>query len=287
MRIGVVYPQIEFPTDAQSVAEYARTAEGLGFTHILAYDHVLGANPERPGGWQGPYTFQHPFMEPLTTFSYMAAITERIEFTTGVIVLPQRQTALVAKQAAILDVLSGGRLRLGIGIGWNAVEYEGLKESFRNRGKRVEEQLELLQLLWTQELVTYTGKWHRLSDTGINPLPIQRPIPIWLGGHHENVLKRVARFGAGWMPNYRYPQQAATSIAKINRYMQEAGRDPQELGIEARIYYGGGEPGVWMETLAAWKEAGATHASFNTMGAGFKTAKEHLTAIEVFAKLAL
>lgn len=287
MRIGVVYPQTEYPTEPQAVADYARQTETLGFDHILAYDHVLGANPQRPGGWQGPYTHTDAFMEPFVTFGYMAALTQKIEFTTGVLVLPQRQTALVAKQAAMLDVLSQGRLRLGVGVGWNAVEYEGLGEDFRDRGRRYDEQLEVLQLLWTQELVTFSGQWHQLSDVGLKPMPVQRPIPLWFGGHHEKVFQRIARFGQGWMPGFRNAADAQPSLEKIRGYMQAAGRDPNELGVEVRLLYGQGDAAAWKESLQAWAEAGATHVSINTMGVGFSTAAEHLNAIEAFAKAVL
>ncbi|MBX7251491.1 MAG: LLM class F420-dependent oxidoreductase, partial [Candidatus Promineofilum sp.] len=200
MHIGLVYPQTEYPADPAAVRDYAQTAEALGFSHILAYDHVLGANPDRPGGWTGPYTYQTPFMEPFVLFSHMAAVTTHLGFATGILILPQRETALVAKQAATLDVLCGGRLRLGIGTGWNEVEYVALGQDFHTRGRRQEEQIEVLRALWTQELVTFKGRWHDIPDAGLNPLPVQRPIPLWFGGHADVVLRRLARLGDGWMP---------------------------------------------------------------------------------------
>ncbi len=203
MKIGLVYPQTEYSSDPIAIRDYAQTAEALGFTHILAYDHVLGANPERPGGWDGPYTCHDPFQELFTLFSFMAGITSRIEFASGVFILPQRQTALFAKQAANLDVYCGGRLRLGVGIGWNEVEYTSLNENFRNRGKRFEEQVEVLRLLWTQPLVNFQGRWHHIPDAGLNPMPVQRPIPLWFGGSAEPVLERTARLADGWMPNFK------------------------------------------------------------------------------------
>ncbi len=287
MRIGVVYPQTEYPTEPKEIVRYAQKAEALGFTHILAYDHILGANPERPGGWRGPYTHKDPFMEPLVTYAYLAGFTEKIEFTTGVLVLPQRQTALVAKQAAILDVLSKGRLRLGVGIGWNAVEYEALGEKFSNRGKRVEEQIEIMQKLWTEELITFEGKWHKFSDVGLNPMPWQRPIPIWFGGHHENVLKRVAKYGQGWMPNYRNAEEVMPLLKQLGNFLEEAGRAPSEIGLEVRLQYGDGKAAQWKQTLDEWKALGATHASINTMGVGLKGAEAHLDAIERFAEAML
>ncbi len=284
MKIGIVYPQTEIHHEPITVRDLAQTAEDLGFNHILAYEHVLGANPKRPGGWQGPYTFEDPFMEPFALFSFMAAATQRIEFTTGILILPQRQTALVAKQAATLDVLSGGRLRLGIGIGWNAVEYTALNEDFHNRGRRVEEQVEVLRLLWTQPLVTYKGKWHTIEDAGLNPRPVQQPIPVWFGGHAEAVLKRTARLGDGWMPNYRQATEAQPSLEKIQRYREEAGKISQPFGVEARIRYVEGNPKDWLKSIREWEQVGATHISLNTMGCGFTTPQEHLKAIQAFAQ---
>lgn len=284
MNIGIVYPQTEFSHDPHAIGEFAQTVEGLGFTHILAYEHVLGANPDRPGGWQGPYTYVHAFMEPFVLFSFMAAITKRIEFTMGILILPQRQTALVAKQSATLDVLCGGRLRLGIGLGWNPVEYSALNANFHNRGKRVEEQVEVLRLLWTQPLVTYKGNWHIIEDAGLNPMPVQRPIPIWFGGHAEAVLKRIAMMGDGWMPNYSHAAEALPSLEKIYRYREEAGRSKLPFGLEARIRYGEGKAEDWLKTMREWEKAGATHISFNTMGCGFNTPQAHLNAIQAFAR---
>lgn len=284
MNIGLVYPQTEFGSDPESIKDYAQTAEGLGFSHILAYDHVLGANPDRPGGWGGPYTFQHPFQSPLLLFSYMAAVTKQLGFATGIIILPQRQTALFAKQAATLDILCGGRLRLGIGIGWNAIEYQALNENFNNRGRRVEEQVKLLRMLWQQPLVEFEGNWHVIPDAGINPLPVQRPIPIWLGGHAEPVLQRAALLGNGWMPNYRRVDEAQASLDLLWRNLENSGRDRSDFGLEARLVYGDGRAETWLKIIEEWKQAGATHMSFNTMGSGFRTPKEHLTAIHEFAK---
>jgi probable F420-dependent oxidoreductase len=283
MKIGLVYPQTEFGDDPVAIRDYAQTAEGLGFSHILAYDHVLGANPERPGGWQGPYTYQTPFHEPLTLFSFMAGMTKRLEFTTGIIILPQRQTALFAKQAATLDVLSGGRLRIGIGLGWNTVEYQALNENFHNRGKRIEEQVEVLRLLWTQPLVNFKGRWHEIPDAGLNPLPVQRPIPIWFGGSAEAALERIALLGDGWMTNYRTVADAQPALEKIEGWLAKAGRPRATFGLEARMPYGDGEAGLWHKVMRDWESAGATHFSFNTMGHGFDTPAKHLAAMRMFA----
>jgi probable F420-dependent oxidoreductase len=284
MQIGVVYPQTEFGNDPAAIRDYAQTAEGLGYTHILAYDHVLGANPDRPGGWKGPYTYETPFQEPFVLFSYMAGITRKIGFATGIIILPQRQTALVAKQAATLDVLSGGRLRMGIGLGWNEVEYAALGEDFHKRGKRIEEQVAVLRQLWTQPLVNFEGRWDIIPDAGIKPLPVQQPIPIWFGGHAEPAVRRAARLGDGWLPNYRTPEDAQRALDLLKRSLREAGRNPDSFGIEARIPYGEGRADFWQLMARDWQAVGATHLSFNTMGVGFGSPAEHLQAITRIAE---
>jgi probable F420-dependent oxidoreductase len=283
MKIGVVYPQTEYPADALAVRDYAQTAEGLGFTHVLAYDHILGANPDRPGGWQGPYTFQDSFHEPFVLFSHMAALTTTLEFVSGIIILPQRETALVAKQAASLDALSGGRLRLGIGIGWNKVEYVAMNQDFHTRGKRVEAQIHLLRRLWTEPLVTVDDAWHHIDDAGLNPLPVQRPIPIWIGGYADVVLQRVARMGDGWLPGARTAADAAESLAKLDHFLEEAGRTRADVGLEPRIHFGDGNPTRLARLVEAWRAAGATHLSVDTMRCGFNSAAAHLAAIERFA----
>lgn len=287
MKVGVVFPQNEFGNDPAAIRSYAQTAEALGYTHILAYDHVLGANPDRPGGWQGPYTFEHPFHDPFVLFSFMAAATTTIEFVTGVLILPQRETAVVAKQAATLDLLSNGRLRLGVGIGWNKVEYVGLNQDFHTRGKRIEEQIDVLRQLWTQELITVDGRWHTIPDAGLNPLPVQRPIPIWFGGHADAVLRRVAQMGDGWLPNYRTPAQAESALAVLDGYLAENGRARSDIGIEPRLSYDNGNSDVWQQTIADWQAAGASHISLNTMYLGFDTPSQHINAIRTFANAIL
>jgi probable F420-dependent oxidoreductase len=283
MKIGVVYPQTEYGSDPIAIRDYAQTAEGLGYSHILAYDHVVGANPDRPGGWKGPYTYLTPFHEPFTLFAYMAGVTEAIGFTTGIIILPQRQAVLVAKQAATLDVLSGGRLRVGVGLGWNEVEYISLGEDFHTRGRRIEEQVQLMRELWTRPLVSFSGRWHTIPDAGINPLPVQRPIPVWFGGHSEPALRRIARLADGWMPNYRSAAEAGPALELLERTLSEAGRDREGLGLEARIPYGEGDPDTWEALIRDWTVIGATHFTINTMGAGFETSARHLDALRKFA----
>jgi len=282
MKIGFVYPQTEFGNDPGAIRDLAQSAEELGFSYVLAYDHVVGVNPERPG-WDGPYDFQTPFQSPLLLFSFMAGVTKQLGFTTGILILPQRQTTLVAKQAATLDVLSGGRLRLGVGVGWNEPEFTALGENFHDRGQRIEEQVQVLRELWTDPLVNYSGDWHSIPEAGINPLPIQQPIPIWFGGHAEVVLKRAAQLGDGWLPNYRTAEEAQPALAKIDRFLEQAGRDRSEFGLEARIRYADQNPTQWAQLLEGWRTAGASHISFNTMGAGFDTPAEHLEALRMIA----
>jgi probable F420-dependent oxidoreductase len=245
---------------------------------------VLGANPNRPGGWQGPYTYLDPFLEPFILFSHLAAATQRLEFVTGILILPQRQTALVAKQAATLDLLCDGRLRLGIGNGWNEVEYTALGENFHNRGRRIEEQVALLRQLWMQPLVTFEGRWHKVPDAGINPLPVQRPIPIWFGGHAEAVLQRAAHLGDGWMPNYRTVEQAQPALDTLKRLLEEAGRDSADFGLEPRLNLSQVGAQGWEAWLESWQAAGATHITVNTMGCGYATPAAHLEALQRFQK---
>ena len=287
MQIGVVFPQTEIGNDPVAIRDYAQTAEGLGFSHILAYDHVLGANPQRLGGWTGPYTYLTPFHEVFVLFGYLAGLTRRIGLAAGVIILPQRQTALVAKQAASLDVLSGGRLRLGVGLGWNEVEYISLNEDFHNRGKRIEEQISLMRRLWTEPLVNFKGQWHTIPDAGLNPLPVQRPIPIWFGGNAEAALRRLARLGDGWIALHPRAVDAKPALAQLERFLEEAGRTRSQVGLEARISYDTGDPKVWETTVREWQAEGATHLSFNTMGSGFATPQEHIQAIRKFANIVL
>jgi len=287
MKFGVVFPQTEIGNDPSAIRDYAQTAEGLGYNHVLAYDHVLGANPDRPGGWKGPYTFQTPFHEVFVLFSYLAGLTQKLELVTGILILPQRQTTLVAKQAASLDLLSGGRLRLGVGLGWNEVEYTSLNENFHNRGARSEEQVILLRRLWTEPLVDFKGQWHTIPDAGILPMPVQRPIPIWFGGDSEPAVRRMARLGDGWMPNHRNPADAGPAFDLLDRFLAEAGRSRSQIGIEPRISYGSGDMKIWETFMRSWQDHGATHLSLNTMGSGFKTPKEHMQAIRKFAEFAL
>jgi probable F420-dependent oxidoreductase len=225
----------------------------------------------------------------LTLMSYLAAITARLQLVTAILILPQRQTALVAKQAAEVDVLSGGRLRLGIGVGWNPVEYEALGEDFQNRGRRCEEQITVLRALWTQEVVNFTGQWHRITHAGLNPRPIQRPIPIWIGAGRsarpippEAALRRIGRLADGWFPMFAPGEEGRNAIARMRGYAREAGRDPAAIGIEGRVAVTGKGPQDWLTQVKAWEELGATHLSVGTGGAGLKSPQEHIEALRRF-----
>jgi len=284
MRIGAIYPQFEFGSDPAAIRDYAQAAEDLGYSHIGADDHVIGPNPQRPGGWTGWVTYRTQFIEPFVLFSFMAGVTRRIEFETCVLLLPQRQTVLVAKQAAGLDSLSGGRLRLGIGNGWNEIEYISLGASFHTRGRRIEEQIELLRCLWTQPLVALQSKWHTVPDAGISPPPVQRPIPIWFGGQSEPVIRRAARMGDGWMPLYASAADAAPGLELLDACLAQVGRSRAGFGLEARIPYRSGRPDEWQRLLQGWQAAGATHISLVATDAGLRTPQEHIAALHKFAQ---
>jgi probable F420-dependent oxidoreductase len=279
MQIGVVFPQTEIGASPSGIKDYVQATEDLGYAHLLTYDHVLGADARQYPGWSGPYTHNDLFHEPFVLFGYLAALTRRLELVSGVIILGQRQTALVAKQAAEVDVLTGGRLRLGVGIGWNHVEYEALGTNFHDRGRRSEEQIAVLRALWTHEVVHFKGRWHQITHAGLNPLPVQRPIPLWLGGRAEAVVRRVGHLADGWFPQFAPDKAGEETLNRMRGYAREAGRDPATIGIEARINFAGGDPERWAHEAEAWQKLGATHLSVNTMKAGLRSPDEHIKAI--------
>ena len=268
MELGVVFPQTEIGADPGGVRAFAQAAEEIGYRHLLAYDHVLGADLSQRSDWPGPYTSEHQFHELFVLFGYLAAVAPGLELVAGVLVLPQRQTALVAKQAAEVDLLTGGRLRLGVGLGWNYVEFEALGEDFRNRGRRSEEQVEVLRRLWTEPVVEFDGRWHRIPAAGINPLPVQRPIPIWIGGSAEVAIKRAARLADGFFPQRPLEGGWPATMARFRAWAEEAGRDPASIGVEQRIDVSSGTPDDWRASVEEWRALGATHVSVVTMRAG-------------------
>ena len=273
-----MFPQTELGGDPAVVRAYGRRVEELGFTHILAYDHVVGADPALHQGWQGPYDIDSTFHEPFVMFGYLAAVTS-LELVTGVIILPQRQSVLVAKQAAEVDLLTEGRFRLGIGLGWNAVEYEALGEQFSNRGKRSEEQVEVMRKLWTERSVTFDGKYHMVTAAGLAPMPIQRPIPVWFGAASERAYERAGRLGDGWFPMMGPGPGLDYAREQVERAAAAAGRDTGGLGMEGRVNWTGDADKAAAD-IADWKAAGATHLSVNTMNAGLATVDDHLAALE-------
>jgi probable F420-dependent oxidoreductase len=281
MQIGVTFPQTEIGADPVAIRDYAQAADGLGYDHVVVFDHVLGADPTHRPGWKG-YTQQSMFHEPFVLFGYFAALT-KLELVPAVIILPQRQTALVAKQAAEVDVLTSGKLRLGVGVGWNPVEYEALGMDFKMRGRVVEEQIEVMRLLWSHEVVSYKGQFHTLVEAGLNPLPIRRSIPVWMGGSADTLLRRTARMGDGWFPQGPPDDKMREAVERLRGYIREAGRDPSAVGIEARVNASAGNLDEWIRQTEGWRtlggDWGATHISLNTMGAGFKSPREHIEAI--------
>jgi probable F420-dependent oxidoreductase len=282
VRIGVVFPQTEIGADPVVVRAYAAAVEELGYAHILAYDHVLGADPAVYAGWSGPYDVHSTFHEPFVLYGYLAAITS-LELVTGVIILPQRQTALVAKQAAEVDILTEGRFRLGVGLGWNAVEYEALGKEFTDRGRRITEQVALLRRLWTEPTVTFHGRYETVTAAGLAPLPVQRPIPIWFGAHTAPALRRAGRLADGWFPQVRPGPALDEAVTWVRQGADSAGRDPDRLGMEGRVSVSRGlETAV--DDIAAWQAVGATHVSVNTMGIGSGGIDRHLAALAEVAR---
>lgn len=286
MRIGAVFSQADSGTNPDSIRQWAIDVEAAGYEHLMAYDHVLGATTERlgPGPFgsfpNAPYTSEHTFHEVLVLFGHLAAVTTRMSFVTSVLVLPQRQTAVVAKQVASIDLLSAGRIRLAVGVGWNAAEYEGLGVDFADRTAMLEEQIDVIKMLWTQPVVNFEGRFHKLTGLGINPLPTHS-IPIMIGsGASDAVLRRVVRKADGWMPLLipgLDPVDIDTAVGKLRQFCEEAGRDPATLPIHGRAYIGPG----WQVAVEKAVELGFSDCSigFNRLAQpGFSHA-QHLEAI--------
>ena len=290
MEIGVIFPQTEIEPDVAAIRDFAQAAQDMGYSYLFIADHVLGADAsayDHP--LFGMYNHESVVHESLTTMGYLAAVAPSMGLMTGILILPQRQTALVAKQAAEIDVLCGGKLRLGIGVGWNFVEYEALGMNFSDRGARSAEQIEVMRQLWTNESVDFHGQWHDITHAGINPLPVQRPIPVWLGVGSpaapippDVALRRVARIADGWCPNFD-PDEAGYALQeKVHGYMAEYGRDPSELGLDGRLKTAGNSPEDWVEEVADWRKMGASHLSIENRRAGLKTANDHIEMMRRF-----
>ncbi len=268
MQYGAFFPTRDMPADRVAIRDWAQAAEALGFDYIEVSDHVVGADRDVIPGFEGPYDVDDSFHETFTTIAYMAAITENVGFASGVLILPQRQTALVAKQAAQVDVLCGGRLRLGVGVGWNPVEYAALGEDWSKRGRKQEEQVQLMNRYWTERTVTFNGEFDQVAHAGIKPMPIQQPIPIWFGGGVDAVLRRAAKYGQGWIPLGNPGRSSMAMLEKLKGYLADEGRDPASFGVEAWIRHNLGGPDDWRSAVDTWRDAGASHATFYTSGQG-------------------
>ena len=254
MLLNALFPTRDIGTDPAKIRDWAQAAEDLGFHCIEVADHVFGAAPR--GDWKPVYSEHDPFHETFTTMAFIAAVTKTIKLCSGVLILPQRQTGVVAKQAAEVDILSGGRLRLGVGVGWNHVEYEALGMEWKTRGARQAEQIEVMRRLWTQDLVTFSGKFHTLVDVNLLPVPVQRPIPIWFGGSSDAVVKRAARIGDGWMP-IMSPEVAEPKLAMLRQHLKSFGRDPASFGLEGWLRMDEPDPKLWVAAAQGWKRLGA------------------------------
>lgn len=306
MRVGIFFPTLDIGSDFGGIRDYIETVEGLGFSHLLVPDHVLGAGLATRPDWSGPYNYTNQFHEPFTLFGFIAGVTKHLEMASGILILPQRQTALAAKQAAQIDVMSNGRLRLGVGLGWNTVEYESLGKNFHDRGKRMEEQIALLRALWSNEVVTFNGVYEQVIDAGINPLPVKRNIPLWIGAGSQPALQRAARLADGWFPMFAPGGRAVAKIDRMKEYLLEAkrgvsGHGPQ-FGMEGFVHVGRGfspnapapekdpqfrsnnpGPQEWAAEAEWWKAHGATHISLNAMNADLRGPTAHIEVITKFA----
>ncbi len=278
MDIGVIFPQTEVGGDRGAVRAIGQAASDLGYTHLAAYDHVLGADTTVHGELGGPYTIDDTFREPLTMFAYLAGCTD-LAFATSILIGPQRQTVLLAKQAAEVDLLCGGRFRLGLGIGWNKVEYDALGVPFDKRAAILEEQVAVLRALWTTKSVTVDGRFHHIEAAGLAPPPVQRPIPIWIGGYAPAALRRVGRVADGWFPMARPGGGLEQALELIREGAAEAGRDMSRFEFEGRIEYGTRDLDKMAEHARRWREAGASHLSVNTMHAGLVGVDAHIAAL--------
>ena len=288
MKLGLSFPQTEIGTDPSKIKDFMQSAEDLGYDFVTFVDHVLGEEAPRGASFAGNYTRDFMFHEVMVLMGYAAAVTNRIGLGTAVMILPQRQAVLVAKQAAEVDLLSGGRLRLGVGLGWNKVEYDGLGMPFGNRAKRFSEQIDVMRELWSKRVVEYRGDFHNFDSAGINPEPIQRPIPVWIGAMKEVAVRRAARVGDGW---FMYPRQdpGDEAHAMISTYRQaaaEAGREPDSLGVNATVFANQGSgPDEWRSIMEKWERMGVNELTFRTAESDLENLEAHMNAIKKMAEV--
>ena len=255
MKPNAFFPSLDIGTDPAKIRDWAQAAEDLGYAYIEVPDHVFGAKGR--DGWVPLYNEKDPFHETFVTLGFLAAVTRTIGLSTGILIAPQRQTGVIAKQAAEVDILSGGRLRLGIGVGWNHVEYEALGVDWKTRGARQAEQVEVLRRLWSGDLVSFNGRFHNLKDVSIVPPPVQRPIPIWFGGSSDAVVARAARLGDGWMPIMAPDTQAEEKLAMLRAHLKSSRRDPDKFGIETWLRMQSPDPQSWAAAAEGWRRLGA------------------------------
>ena len=286
MDFGISFPQTQIGNDPAIIRNFVETAEELGFERLTLVDHILGAKEAKDAPWAVHYTIEYGFHEPLTLFAWIAGFTKSIQLVTANVVLPQRQTELVAKQAAQIDILTGGRMVLGIGVGWSKSEFEALNMNFANRGARIEEQVDLLRRLWTDELVEFEGKWHKISEMGMNPRPIQQPIPIWFGAMEEVAVRRAARIGDGWLmsPRGKPDDQMKKLVEAFYGEAESAGRNVNDLGIDATVFAEDRGPNEWLSEAQAWRDLGATSITFRTSESGFTHIDQHINAMRRLAE---
>jgi probable F420-dependent oxidoreductase len=281
-RLGAIFPTRDIAADRVAVRDWAQAAAGLGFDFIEVPDHVVGVERQAMAGFTPLYDIEAAFHEAFVTLAYVAAVADGLELATGVLILPQRQAVLVAKQAAQLDILCGGRLRLGVGVGWNPLEYEALGEDWATRGRRQGEQIALMNRLWTERTVSFAGTFHTVTAAGLNPMPIQRPIPVWFGGSSEATLRRAAALGQGWIPLGGPTEERVGQLQRLRGYLRDAGRDPAQFGIEVWIPAGKGGPDEWRRLADAWARHAITHVGFYASGQNIGPLDRQIAAMRSF-----
>jgi probable F420-dependent oxidoreductase len=282
MKYGVVFPQPEIAHDTAAVIDFVQAAEDLGYDYLVTYDLVFRMAPDKDD-----------FYDPLVLLSYFAGITSKIELSTGVLILPSRQATLVAKQAATLDLLSGGRLRLGVSVGWNEKEYQAMGADFKTRGRKIEEQVSLMRKLWTEQIIDFQGEFHNLEQVGLVKLPVQQPIPIWFGGFADRVLARVARIGDGWCADKASFEGSKMAVDKIRKHLEEENRsfDDFDMSFCATLV----DPRKWPEETVTmdWgkfveerRSLGASHVELSTTHFGSsENPQDHINQIRDFIEV--